>query len=309
MLAPGQVVFTREDTVHLSIGWQRGAENGWQHTSSIPRPYDPTPMNPIAPLSFQRIISTHGEPEGAAYFDAEESLVHEVFPDRIVFQTNYLDYRSYEVDLAEGGVRVRKTRLDNYQRGDKAQVIDDDMDEEDWQELDDLWQRLSQDLDTEGQGPQLDVADTLADLFHCLFDEAQAEALTQNLPTPTGQWDWAWTRVESALAGANRLAEFEWKEWSSYGVDAVNALAPLRQLGIEISPPDRATVDAVNGANDWERALLQYFNAQLEAHDLKLLAIGTHFDEYQAFACLPMEGLGLVNALEIMGRLGIVYKY
>lgn len=51
---------------------------------------------------------------------------------------------------------------------------------------------------------------------------------------PTGQWDWAWTQVESALTEANQLAGFEWKEWSSYGVDAVNALAPLRQLGIEI---------------------------------------------------------------------------
>ncbi|MFL6535013.1 MAG: hypothetical protein ACJ8G8_16970, partial [Pseudomonas sp.] len=76
-----------------------------------------------------------------------------------------------------------------------------------------------------------------------------------------------------------------------------------------IPTPDSKTVDAVNRANDWERALLQYFNARLEAYDLKLLAIGTHFDEYQAFACLPMNGLGLVNAMENMGRLGIVYKY
>lgn len=34
-----------------------------------------------------------------------------------------------------------------------------------------------------------------------------------------------------------------------------------------------------------------------------------YFDEYQTFACLPMNGLGLVNALELMGKLGIVYKY
>ncbi|MHA6788056.1 DUF6630 family protein [Pseudomonas bijieensis] len=266
-------------------------------------------MNPIDPLSFQRIIAAHGDFEGASYFDAEESLAHEVFPDRIVFQTNYLDYRSYDVDLVEGSVRVRKTRLDDYLRGHKAQVIDDDMDDEDWDELGSLWQRLSHDLDTQGQGPQPDLADTLADLFDCLFDEDRAQALIQPIPAPTGQWDWAWTQVAAALTEANQLAEFEWKEWSSYGVDAVNALAPLRQLGIEIPAPERKTIDTINRANDWERALLQYFNVQLQAHDLKLLAIGTHFDEYQAFACLPMNGLGLVNALEIMGRLGIVYKY
>ncbi|MCP2073269.1 UNVERIFIED_ORG: hypothetical protein J2Y77_002705 [Pseudomonas lini] len=266
-------------------------------------------MKPIDLLSFQRVTTTHGKLEGAAYFDAQESIVHDVFTDRIVFQTNYLDYTSYEVGLAEDGIRVRKTRLDNYQRGHKAQVIEDGMDEEDWEELDGLWQRLSRDLDTQVQAPPLDLTDTLADLFYCLFDEEQAQALTRNIPAPTAQWDWAWTQVESALTGADQLARFEWKDWSSYGVDAVNALAPLRQLGIEVSKPERKTIDAVNGANDWERALLQYFNAQLDAHDLKLLAIGTHFDECQSFACLPMNGLGLVNALEIMGKLGIVYKY
>jgi hypothetical protein len=266
-------------------------------------------MNPIDLQSFQRITSAHGELEGAAYFDAEEELAHEVFPDRIVFQTNYLDYRSYEVDLAEGAIRVRKTRLDNYQRGDKAKVIEDAMDEEDWGELGDLWQRMRRDLDSQEQGPQLDVSDTLAELFYCLFEERHAQELADNLAAPSAQWDWAWRQLESALVGANQLAEFEWKEWPSYGVAAVNALAPLRQLGIAIATPDGATIDAVNRAPDWERALLQYFNAQLEAHDLKLLAIGTHFDESQAFACLPMNGLGLVNALEIMGRLGIVHKY
>ncbi|WP_260963143.1 DUF6630 family protein [Pseudomonas citri] len=265
-------------------------------------------MNPIDLLSFQRITRAHGELEGGVYFDAQESLTHEVFPERIVFQTNYLDYRSYDVHLADGRVRVLMTRLDDYERGDKAQVIEDDMDEEDWEELGSLWERLSRDLDTE-QGPPLAVADTLADLFYYLFDETHADTLAQNIPAPTGQWDWAWTQLQSALAEANRLAEFEWKEWPTQGVGAVNALAPLRRLGIEIATPDAKAVDAVNRADHWERALLQYFNAQLDAHDLKLLAIGTHFDEYQTFACLSMNGLALANALEVMERLGIVYEY
>lgn len=266
-------------------------------------------MNPIDALPFQRIVAAHGTLDGAVYFDAEEDLVQEIFPDRIVFQTNYLDYRSYEVDLVDGAIRVLKTRLDNYQRGDKARVIEDDMDEEDWEELGNLWQRLSRDLDTQGSGPQLDQVDTLADLFDCLFDEDHAQTLIQGIAPPTAQWDWAWTQLEAALAQANQLAGFEWKEWSSHGVCAVNSLAPLRQLNIEIATPDRKAIDTVNGADDWERALLQYFNAQLDPHDLKLLAIGTHFDEHQTFACLPMNGLGLANALEIMGRLGIVYKF
>lgn len=266
-------------------------------------------MNPIDLLSFQRITTAHGKPEGAAYFDNEESIVHDVFPDRIVFQTNFVDNSSYAVDVTEGLIRVSKTRLDNFKRGHKAQVIDDEMDEGDWDELESLWQRLSQDLDVQEATPPVDLVEALGDLFYGLFDEERAQALVELIPPATGEWDWAWAQVEAALAGTNQLAHFEWKEWASYGVAAVNELAPLRALGIEIPVPDDKAVNAVNGADDWERALLQYFNARLEAHDLKLVALGTHFDEYQAFGCLAMNGLGLVNALELMGKLGIVYKY
>ena len=267
-------------------------------------------MTSIDPLSLQRIITDHGTPEGAAYFDAEESIVHDVFPDRIAFQTNFMDNRSYEVSVVGGEVCVRMTRLDNYRRGHKARLIDDDMDEDDWEELAILWQRLSQDLDPQLKIPPLDIADALADLFGCLFDEDRAQTLIENIPADVAQqWDSAWTHVASVLTAAGLLAHFEWKAWAGIGIGAVNALAPLQQAGIEIPVPDASTVDAVNRADDWARALLQYFNAYLDAHDLKLLALGTHFDEYQAFACLPMNGLGLANALEVMGRLGIVHKY
>lgn len=258
---------------------------------------------------FQRIVAAHGEIAGAVYFDAEESLTHELFPDCIVFQTNFLDSSSYAVGFTDSELQVRKTRLDNYQRGHKAQVIDDAMDDDDWEELGNLWQRLSRDLDRQGQQAQPDLSAALADLFYYLFDEAQAETLAHNLPAPTQHRDWAWSQVEAALTEAKLLTEFEWKDWSSYGVHAVNSLAPLRQLGIEIAAPDNKTIASVNQAGNWERALLQYFNAQLEAHDLKLLALGSHFDECQSFACLRMNGLNLANALEVMGRLGIVHKY
>ena len=266
-------------------------------------------MNPVDLSAFQRIVTAHGNTEGAAYFDAEESIVHDIYPERIVFQTNFMDNRSYAVDIADGALRVQMTRLDNYHRGHKAQVIDDDMDEDDWEELAALWQRLSLDLAPQTPTEPFDPADTLADLFFTLFDEDRAEALVQQLPPATGAWDWAWSQLAAALAQSNQLAEFEWKEWATYGIAAVNALAPLRELGIEIAPPDSKQIAAINRADDWERALLQYFNAQLDAHDLKLLALGTHFDEYQAFACLPMNGLGLANALELMGKLKLVYRF
>ena len=117
-------------------------------------------MSPIDLLSFQRITATHGTLAGAAYFDPEESIVHDVFPDRIVFQTRFLDHSRYEVGVVDSELHVRKTRLDTYRRGHKAQVIDDEMDDEDWGELGSLWPRLSQDLDPEVQGPPLEVAET-----------------------------------------------------------------------------------------------------------------------------------------------------
>ncbi len=232
-----------------------------------------------------------------------------MFPERIVFQSNFVDNSCYEVDVFEGGIRVGKRRLDNYHRGHKVQMVADEMDDDDWAELAGLWQRLSADLDAQGQAPQVDVVDTFAELFYALFDEARAQVLVERMPAATGQWDWSWTQLEAALTETGQLAQFEWKEWPTYGVAAVNALVPLGQAGFEIPPPDEQTIAATNSVIDWERALLQYFNTRLEAHDLKLLALGTHFDEYQAFACLPMNRLGLVNALEVMGRLGIVYKY
>jgi hypothetical protein len=89
----------------------------------------------------------------------------------------------------------------------------------------------------------------------------------------------------------------------------VNSLAPIQELNITIPYPDKQQIQDVNRAEFWELDILQYFNTHLDAHDLKLLAIGTHFDEYQTFACLNMDGLSLVNALEKFGKLGIVYKY
>lgn len=103
-------------------------------------------MNAINLSSFQLITSQYGSKAGEAYFDEEESLAHDIFDDRIILYTNFVDYRSYEVSIHEGALRVKKTRLDNYELHEKAAVIEDAMDEEDQEELDQLWSRMEQDL-------------------------------------------------------------------------------------------------------------------------------------------------------------------
>jgi len=103
-------------------------------------------MNAINLSSFLLLTSKYGSEEGGVYFDEEESLAQEIFPDRIMFYTNFLDHTSYEVYIHEGVLCVKKTRLDNYKLHLKATVIEDTMDEEDLEELDQLWNRMEQDL-------------------------------------------------------------------------------------------------------------------------------------------------------------------
>lgn len=103
-------------------------------------------MNAITLSNFQLITSKYGRETGQAYFDEEESIAHDIFPDRIVFYTNFLDNRSYEAHISEGVLCVKKTRLDNYKLHLKATVMEDTMDDEDWEELDPLCKRMEHDL-------------------------------------------------------------------------------------------------------------------------------------------------------------------
>lgn len=267
-------------------------------------------MNPITIPDFQLITSKYGKEQGQAYFDARESLVHDIFPDRIVFYTNFLDHRSYEAYIHEETLCLKKTRLDNYELHLDATIIEDTIDEEDWDEINELWSQMLHDLVTAPVLSEQDVRTGLLELFSYFFDENEAEAFFKKLPKKKKpDLDWIWKQIALALEKANRSASFEWKEWAQIGVMEVNNLGPVQQLNIQIPYPDKKEIQGVTNAADWERAILQYFNAHLDAFDLKLLAIGTHFDEYQTFACLHMRDLSLLNALEKFDKLGIVYKY
>lgn len=266
-------------------------------------------MNPITLSNFQLITSKHGKEEGQAYFDAKESLVHDIFPDRIKFYTNFLDNRSYEAYIQEETLHVKKTRLDNYKLHLNATLIEDVMEEDDWEEIDQIWNQMLHDLATAPLLSGLDVRTELLELFSYLFDESEAQFFFKALPKKKKpDLNWIWQQIKSALEKSNMLASFEWKEWSETGVMETNKLSPLQQSNIQVPYPDKE-VQSVTAAPDWERAILQYFNEHLDASDLKLLAIGTHFDEYQTFACLRMRDLSLLNALEKFDKLGIVYKY
>ena len=261
-------------------------------------------MHNIAISSFQVIVSEYGRENGKSHFDAEEEVVHDIFLDRIVLNTNFRDERSYEAYIEEEVLYVKKLGYNTR----KKELFEGTMDEDDWEELDELWSRMEYELVTGPKWGEMNVRAELLELFSLILTEREAEIFSKKLPTKKNpDLKWVWKQIASALKQANRSVSFEWKDWGEIGIMEVNNLAVVRELSISLPYPTEQQVHEVTHDADWESAILRYFN-RLNASGLKLIAIGTHFDEYQMFACLPIRDLNLVNAFEILKKLGIVYK-
>ncbi|MCX2454228.1 hypothetical protein OQX61_23355 [Pedobacter sp. PLR] len=266
-------------------------------------------MNPIPVSDFLLITSRYGKVDGKSHFDSEEDLVHDIFPNRILFYTNFMDERSYEMYIQEGAICIKKTRLDDYELHEDAEDIEDDLDEDDTEELDGLWSRIVYELLTRPALKDLDIRTEMLTLYSSLFTQTERELFSKKLPKKMkADVTWIWGQVSSALEEANRLVSFEWKEWVETGVMELNDLETLQQLNIDLPYPNESEIEEVSNAEEWEEAILQYFNNHLKAFDLKLVAIGTHFDEYQTFACLSTPETNLANARENFKKLGMVYK-
>ncbi|SHF86144.1 hypothetical protein [Pedobacter caeni] len=255
---------------------------------------------------FQFITSKYGSEKGETYFDEDESLVHKIYSDRIVFSTNFMDYRSYEIYLKEETVCIKRMK-----EGDRKPIPTEyAIDGDDIEEIESLWRRMEREQIIQPRLSDLDVHTELSDLFSYMLTETDAEIISKKLPSKKKpDLNWIWKQIELALSQTNRLTSFEWKEWAEIGIVEVNGLASIQQLNVEIPYPSQQEVEDITNAPDWEGAILQYFNTYLTPFELKLLAIGTYFDEYQTFACLQMQNLKLLNAIEKFDKLGIKYKY
>lgn len=261
-------------------------------------------MKPIAISSFQIITSKYGSEKGQIHFDAKEEVVHDIFSNRIVLNTNFRDERSYETYMEDDVLHVKKLMYNTR----KKELFETIMDEDDWEELDELWSRMEYELVTGSRLNEMDVRAELLELFSLILTEREAEIFSKKLPTKKNpDLKWVWKQIASALAQVKRSVSFEWKEWGEIGIMEVNNLAVVRELDISLPYPGEEQIQEVAHDSDWESAILRYFN-RLNASDLKLIAIGKHFDEYQMFACLPIRELNLANAFEILKKLGIVYK-
>jgi hypothetical protein len=262
-------------------------------------------MHAIAISSVQLITSKYGSEKGQIHFDAEETITHDIFLDRIVLNTNFRDDRSYQASI-EGDVLYVKKLLYHVR---KKEFFEGTMDEDDWEELDVLWRRMEYELVTGPKFSEMDVRAELLHLFSLILTEKEAEIWSKKLPTKKKpDLKWVWKQITSALAQANRSVSFEWQEWAEIGIMEVNKLGAVQELSSSLPYPDEQQIEDVTHDADWDAAILRYFNGHLNASGLKLIAIGTHFDEYQMFACLPVRDLNLVNAFEILKKLGLVYK-
>lgn len=268
----------------------------------------PVQMPDISREDFTWLTQTYGKDSGYSHIDTKESVVHEIFKDKVLIGTSFLNYASYELSFDVPGLLIRKSRLDNYKLQDKAVLITDDMNEDDEEELMLRWNTLIQELKLlERLNGMTNAREPLEQLYLDIFKEDDAEELINQLPEIVSPNVMAiWDELHAALSATGNVVEFEWQEFSAGGIDTLNELSPLQVAGITLEAPDPATYEEIIAAEDFAKGVLDFVNEQIAPYHLKVVAVGTALDEYQSFACLDMQDFRLANAMLKMEELCLV---
>ncbi|WP_349318077.1 hypothetical protein [Chitinophaga sp. MM2321] len=262
----------------------------------------------ISREDFIWLTDTYGQDSGYSHIDTKESVVHEIFKDKVLIGTSFLNCASYELSFAGPGLHIKKNRLDNYKLHDQAVLIADEMNEEDAVELSLRWDLLIQELKTLEKLRSLGNArEPLAQLYLDIFNEDDAEEQISNLPEIVPPTVMAvWDELQVALQNTGNLAEFEWQDLADTGMFALNELTPLQTMGITLEVPAAEEYEEMIAADDFAKALLDFVNLQLEDYELKVVAVGPSLDEYQTFTCLYMQDHRLANAMLKMEELCLI---
>jgi hypothetical protein len=259
----------------------------------------PVQIPDISREDFTWLTQTYGRDSGYSHIDTKESVVHEIFKDKVLIGTSFLNYASYELSFDTPELHIRKSRLDNYKLHDKAVLITDEMNEEDADELIMRWTTLIEELKLlEKLNGMTNAREPLEQLYLDIFKEDDAEELINQLPEIVSPNVLAiWEELHAALAATGNVVEFEWQEFSTTGIATLNELAPVLQAGITLEAPDAATYEEIIAGEDFAKEVLDFVNEQIASYDLKIVAVGPGLDEYQSFACLDMQDFRLANAL------------
>jgi len=268
-------------------------------------------MIDISAETFSWLTSNYGKINGNSFLDARENVTHEIFPDKVVIGSNFVNCATYQLYFTENTLHVTKYELDNPMLHESAKMIHGDMTEEDQRELQLRWNAMVRDLQAaEKLQSSGNARNTLAQLYLDIFEEDMALELIDELPavvkpSPAAVWE----ELAVALQNSGNLVEFEWSDLTDTGVYALNELEPLQQEGIILDVPSEEEYEDIIAAEDFAKASLDFVNQQLKEHNLKIVAVGTVLDEFQAFTCLHLGEGKLAHALARMSELCLVYLY
>lgn len=254
----------------------------------------------LLPADFSWLTRQFGAEKGTPHYDHQADVVHEIYPDRVRIWSGFLNNAHYDITLADNQLQVSKTRLDNYKLGERAREITDRMEDADRQELAGNWQHLLQELRQQSRLRGMNnVRDTMAQLYLEIFPEEEAvEQITLLPEVVVPQPFRIWEILQDALQQTGNLVSFEWSAFEDTGIFTLNELAPLQLAGVLLEPPSPEELEEIFAADDYPSAWMNFVNAQLDEYELKLIATGTHLDEWQSFTCLSMEDLRLAHAME-----------
>ncbi|MBV8251075.1 MAG: hypothetical protein JO154_00610 [Chitinophaga sp.] len=268
-------------------------------------------MIDISLETFNWLTSNYGKINGNSFLDARENVTHEIFPDKVVIGSNFINCATYQLYFTNDTLHVTKYELDNPMLHESAKMVHGDMTDADQQELQLRWNTMVRDLKAaEKLQNSGNARNTLAKLYLDIFDEDQALELIDELPAiikpePAAVWE----ELAVALQNSGNLVEFEWSDLTDTGIYALNELEPLQLEGIILDVPSEEEYEEIIAADDFAKASLEFVNQQLKEHDLKIVAVGTALDEFQAFTCLSVADGKLTHALARLSELCLVYLY
>ena len=229
---------------------------------------------------------------GAPYWDEVLGECHEhPTPHTFEVATDYLDHTQFCLDLQSGSLQLKVMRLDDYKLHLKAKFLEDDVIPRDWEDLAQTLRRLVADFRSFHALQALDLKQAWGELMSALFAEPCLGQPPARKPSLTKNAHKLALAVQRVLEKSERLAEFEWRNWSDYGLGEVSKTAPLRALGLDLHEPTEQEQRAViDDSEDFRAAVLGWYDQRLAPHGLTLIAISP-IDELQAFGVVGTRNL------------------
>jgi len=217
------------------------------------------------------------------FYDEDDDTTNTYNDGILEIGTDFLDYTTYELRLNGDELTIKKTRLDNYKNHDKAKVIEEPMDEDATADLLERIQKMAGQLKGQDGLKNIDLKSAWGNLMSAIF--ANPHLGKKPARTPVLQKDsYALaTSLQATLKNAKIMCEWEWKEWSQIGVDTIRNLNSIQSLKLQIPFPSKEEIKKVAHADEYDLAILNWFDVHLSQLDLTLMAISP-LDEMQSFA-------------------------